>query len=56
MFDLSTHTQEIVLIIVALAVCAGLFLRIIDAKDFLVLAGMVFAFYFTNSRDNSTPS
>lgn len=56
MFNLSTHTQEVVLIVVAISVCALTFLHIIDAKDFLVLAGMVFAFYFTNSRDNSSPT
>lgn len=56
MFNLSTHTQEIVLIIVAFTVCILTGLHIVDAKDFLVLAGMVFAFYFTNSRDNSSPN
>lgn len=56
MFDLSSHTQDIVLIFIALAVIGALFARIIDAKDFIILASMVFAFYFTNSRDNSTPT
>lgn len=58
MFDLNVHTQEIVLLIIATAVCALAFLHIVDAKDFIILATMVFAFYFTNSRGNSgqTPS
>jgi len=28
-------------------------MRIIEAKDFLVIAGMVFTYYFSNKGDNS---
>jgi hypothetical protein len=52
-FDLSTHTQEIVLILISVGVTGALFLHIIDAKDYLVLAGMVFAFYFNNKANQS---
>lgn len=30
----------------ALTACVGLFMRIIEAKDFMVLASMAFGFYF----------
>lgn len=35
----------------ALAVTAGLFLGKIDAKDFMMLASMAFAFYFSNKGE-----
>lgn len=39
----------------ALTACAGFFLGKLESKDFMVLAGMAFAFYFANkgsSTDN----
>ena len=32
----------------ALTACAGFFLGKLESKDFMVLAGMAFAFYFAN--------
>jgi len=44
---------KIVFILMAVAVVAGLFLGKIEAKDFMVLASMAFAFYFvTPSNPN----
>lgn len=40
---------KIVFIIMALALVVLTFARIVDAKDFIVLASMAFAFYFTKS-------
>ncbi len=37
----------------ALAVIAGLFLKVIDPKDFMVLASMAFTFYFANKGESS---
>jgi hypothetical protein len=39
----------------ALAVVAGLFTKILDPKDFMVLASMAFTFYFANKGEVSKP-
>lgn len=39
----------------ALATVAGLFLAKIDPKDFMMLASMAFAFYFSNKGEISAP-
>lgn len=38
-----------------LAVIAGLFTKVIDPKDFMVLASMAFTFYFSNKGDSNQP-
>ena len=45
--------SKIVFIWIAFAVVVLTFMRIIEAKDFLVIAGMVFTYYFSNKGDNS---
>jgi len=47
--------SKIVFILVAISVCAGLFLDKIEAKDFMVLASMAFAFYFANKGEAKQP-
>lgn len=47
--------SKIVFIIMALAVVGLTFVRIIDAKDFMLLASMAFTFYFTNKGENNLP-
>jgi hypothetical protein len=47
--------SKIVFILVSLAVIAGLFTGIIDPKDFMMLASMVFTFYFANKGDSNLP-
>lgn len=39
--------SKIVFILMAVALVAGLFTKIVDAKDFIVIASMVFTYYFT---------
>lgn len=39
----------------AIAVVAGLFTKVIDPKDFMVLASMAFTFYFANKGNESEP-
>jgi len=39
---------------IAAAVIAGLFKGLIDSKDFMVLASMVFTFYFSNKGETQT--
>jgi hypothetical protein len=45
--------RGIVFMLMAIAVVAGLFVKVIDPKDFMVLAGMAFAAYFAK---NTPPS
>lgn len=45
--------SKIVFIIMTLAVVAGLFTKILDPKDFMVLASMAFTFYFANKGESS---
>ena len=48
--------SKIVFVIIALAVVILTFLKIIDAKDFMMLASMVFTYYFTRDKgENQTP-
>ena len=47
--------SKIVFIIMAIAVVAGLFTKVIDPKDFMVLASMAFTFYFANKGNESEP-
>lgn len=50
-----TSASRIVFILIAAAICAGLFTNKIDPKDFMILASMVFSFYFTKSLPDETP-
>ncbi|MCX6788436.1 MAG: hypothetical protein NTZ36_00955 [Candidatus Jorgensenbacteria bacterium] len=47
--------SKIVFILMAVATIAGMLIGKIDAKDFLTLASMAFAFYFANKGDGSQP-
>ena len=46
--DILKSASKIVFIMLALTACAGFFLGKLDPKDFMVLAGMAFTFYFSN--------
>lgn len=39
----------------AFAVIGGMFTGVIDPKDFMILAGMAFSFYFANKGEPSQP-
>jgi uncharacterized membrane protein len=45
--------SKIVFLLITIAVIALTFMRIVEAKDFLVIAGMVFTYYFAHKGDNS---
>jgi hypothetical protein len=47
MTSILKSASKIVFIVMALAVVAGLFTKVIDPKDFMVLASMSFVFYFS---------
>ena len=49
-----TSASKLVFMLMAVAVVAGLFTKIIDAKDFMVLASMAFTYYFTKVSTNTT--
>jgi asparagine N-glycosylation enzyme membrane subunit Stt3 len=38
--------SKIVFILLAVSACAGFFLKLLEPKDFMLLAGMAFSFYF----------
>ena len=46
--------SKTVFIIIACAVVAGLFTGKIEPKDFMMLASMVFTFYFSNKGEVQT--
>lgn len=48
-----TSASKIVFILMAVAVTIGLFTGKIEAKDFMVLASMAFAFYFSNKGETN---
>jgi len=45
--------SKIVFIMIAIAVIGLTFMKIVEAKDFLVIAGMVFTYYFSNKGNES---
>lgn len=50
-----SSASKIVFILLAVTSCAGFLIGILDAKDFMLLAGMAFSFYFANKGDSSEP-
>jgi hypothetical protein len=54
MTSILKSASKIVFIVMALAVVAGLFTKVIDPKDFMVLASMAFTFYFANKGSNES--
>jgi hypothetical protein len=53
MKQIFTSASKIVFLLLALTACAGFFIGKLEAQDFMLLAGMAFAFYFSNKGDNS---
>ena len=47
--------SKLVLLFMTLSIIVLTFLKIIDPKDFTVIAVMVFTFYFTNKGDQKLP-
>jgi len=52
MLKMLASTSRVVLILITLAVIAGFLMEILEPKEFMILAGMVFAFYFTKAKNN----
>ena len=55
MYKLLTSASKIVFILMALSAAIGFFLKILEAKDFMMLASMAFAFYFSNKGEATEP-
>lgn len=53
--EIFKSASKIVFILMAIATVIGMFIGKIEAKDFLTLASMAFAFYFANKGENSQP-
>lgn len=55
MSDIYTSASKIVFILMAIAVIILTFTGKVDPKDFMMLAGMAFSFYFANKGEPSEP-
>jgi len=55
MKNLLLSASKLVFIFIAITACAGFFIGILESKDFMVLAGMAFGFYFSFKGDTSQP-
>jgi len=57
MFKMINSASRLVLILTTITVCAAFLCGILEPKEFMMLASMVFAFYFTktNNTKGSTP-
>ena len=53
--NIITSASKIVFLMLAATACVGFFIGILEAKDFMVLAGMAFAFYFSNKGEKDKP-
>jgi len=53
MTNILSSASKIVFILLAVSACAGFFLGKLESKDFMVLAGMAFTFYFSNKGETT---
>lgn len=54
MTQLFASASKLVLLFFALCACVGFLMRLLDVKDFMILASMVFGFYFGKSMPGAT--
>jgi len=52
MSKIFSSASKTVFVLMAVALVALTAFRLVDAKDFVMLAGMAFTYYFTNNRNN----
>lgn len=55
MKEVFKSAAKLVFILIAITACAGFFLGKLESKDFMVLAGMAFGFYFSFKGDTAQP-
>ncbi len=53
--NISNSASKIVFILIATGTIGLTFMKIMDVKDFVMIAGMVFSFYFSNKGEPSAP-
>lgn len=46
--------SKLVFLILAVSACVGFFIGKLDPKDFMVLSGMAFSFYFANKGETNS--
>lgn len=51
--EIFKSASKVVFLLIAITVCGGFIVGILESKEFMVLASMAFTFYFTNKGDNS---
>jgi hypothetical protein len=51
---LLTSASKVVFLLLTITACGGFFLGKLESKDFMVLAGMAFAFYFSYKGNTET--
>jgi hypothetical protein len=54
MFEVIAAASRIVLILFTIAICIAFLMRVLEPKEFMILAGMVFSFYFTKTNINGS--
>lgn len=55
MTEIFKSASKIVFLMLALTACVGFFFGKLEAKDFMVLSGMAFGFYFANKGESGQP-
>ena len=53
--EILKSASKLVFLLMALAVTVLTFIKIIDPKDFMILASMAFSFYFSSKGDTNKP-
>lgn len=48
-----SSASKLVFLIITLSACIGFFMKLLEAKDFMVLASMAFSFYFAVKPTNN---
>ena len=56
MSNLLNSASKLVFLMLTLTACAGFFLGKLEPKDFMLLAGMAFTFYFSKPGDPNLPA
>ncbi len=54
MFNMFASASRIVFLLMGFTVCTAFFIGALESKDFMVLANLVFVFYYTKKTDKVT--
>jgi hypothetical protein len=56
MTNILQSASKVVLILLSITVCVGFIMRVLDAKDFMLLAVMCFTYYFSYTPAPAVPT